>query len=339
MKPIYFPYTHVSPKTVDVLSLFFKKVIVYRPAQVPLPDPMQTGSNRNALEIRVPEQGDEQKVAGAAGEFQSWGGEHKDFGSLHTQFIQRRLAGVPFFTETAPSKIVADVKNKAISSSSADEPSFAFQQRVFLMLAQEYDSQNDELVSELGHLAQKTKEMTSELSGESAAEAAAADRDTTGLKIPQPTEFMIRQRLQAWPTLWLSDHAPAGFFITDSPAVLNEVLDNVPAAQKAFSGRRFGGMRDDPLQMGAWQEQLQAELAALMQKRWPVACEGLQRLFSSAPKSGAHPAVYFDVHIIPDTQAAAVFARLGRQPESSPQPARRPASFRNTLIILLGKEI
>jgi hypothetical protein len=91
--------------------------------------------------------------------------------------------------------------------------------------------------------------------------------------------------------------------------------------------------------MEAWQEQLQAELAALMLKRWPVACEGLQRLFSSAPKSGARPALYFDVHIIPDTQPAAVFARLGRQPVASPQPARRPASFQNMLIILLGKEI
>ena len=62
MKPIYFPFTHISDAAVAALSACFKQTVVYQPSRRALPALIQKLADSGLIDVRIPIAGDEKKI-------------------------------------------------------------------------------------------------------------------------------------------------------------------------------------------------------------------------------------------------------------------------------------
>ena len=110
MKPIYFPFTYVPHGVAQALATCFERFIVYQPSGKKVPDEMQPWIAANVMEVRVPDQADDQTLEKVVKDFRSFAGLHYDSKNLKTAAFLGRQFTIPFFSETSSSRILSDLK-------------------------------------------------------------------------------------------------------------------------------------------------------------------------------------------------------------------------------------
>jgi hypothetical protein len=156
MKPIYFPFTYVPHGVAQALAACFQRFIVYQPSGKKVPDEMLPWVDANRMEVRVPDQTDDQAIEEVVKDFRSFASLHNDSGNLKTAAFLGQHSATPFFSETSTSRIVSDLK-KGVSTDSPERGSDPlFCARVFLGFAQDFDRQGAELNRGLGVHAQQS---------------------------------------------------------------------------------------------------------------------------------------------------------------------------------------
>jgi len=331
MKPIYFPFTYVPQGVAQALAACFQGFIVYQPSGKKVPGEMQPWVDANLMEVRVPDQTDDQAIEKVVKDFRSFASLHNDSGNLKTAAFLGQHSAVPFFNETSTSRIVSDLKKGASSDSAATGSDPLFCARVFLGFAQDFDRQGDELNQGLGVHEQQSFELLKTLKGETEIDPAAIALGAQS-KVNDPGEYMALARLQAWARLFQTDPVGSGLFVTSSKSVFNRLIAELPATKKIlqFAGLPAIEIKDNDF--NSWRKSLLKYLNRLVETQWSKS-EGI----GVAPrlKSAGGTNVTLTLYLVPGQTPGDFFAQYLEARPPPKKHANQKTKFKNTLVGLV----
>lgn len=145
-------------------------------------------------------------------------------------------------------------------------------------------------------------------------------------------DYLITGRLVAWSRILLRDREPTGIFVTHSAAVLEHLLDHVPAAEKILDLKALPRSTPTAAELAPWQEQLMSYLSDIVLNKWsPASGQAAERFDIPA----AENTVSLKIYLVPDQNSSQFFCRGAgiNDPESD---LKRPTpKGKNTLLGLV----
>ena len=266
MKPIYFPFTYISEPVLEALSAFFKQIIVYQPSSLNIPESMQKQADSNLLGIRIPVKGDENKIDNILKDYKNWANIHQE---SELAFFKTKPDMIPFFGEFSTSQIKADIKKKKQKQQNEKKQDSLLNARIFLHMAQEFDSQNWEINKDLLLLEEKTSDLIDNLKGEDELSFKGNDREKA-LKIDYQSEYMIPDRIIAWTHLLQYDRDMSKLFITNSRSAIEHLVEKTPEAKIVLSVDSIPLTNSRDKKTEKWQESLIKQLELLLENSLPA---------------------------------------------------------------------
>lgn len=241
MKPIYFPFTFLSENVFKKIRTFFPQTILFQPTTDRTAEHTEKAANEGLLEIRTPVTGDEEKLRRALREYRMWIEQHKGSESafFETGLFHGGVAeSIPMYSDVSTSQIKSDIKRGG-RPPQPQKPDPLFAARLFLLLAQNFDIQNEQLKEDMQNLQSLENKLFSDMRGEEEyAENHTKAPDAVILEDAGLHKTV--QRLAAW--LKIFEHDPvapdkngSGLFITCSRAVLEHIMEICPDYQLVLS--------------------------------------------------------------------------------------------------------
>lgn len=311
MKPVYFPFTYISAPLAETLGAFFGPTVAYLPApEAFFPSNMRHPA-AGLIESRIPCVEEGERLVQACREFRAWGTQHFGEGAS-----LKKIFSEGFYTQDLTAQIRSDIlkqgKPAAVSSDSL------FAARLFLMMAHELDARQEELDRELFLSAAAERALYATMNGleippETGVEA---------MKTADPGAVMADARLSAWFRLFCLDMPQPCFFVTTSPAVVEQMQEHFPGL---LSPARFENMPKAP--EASFRELLTRYIAAVGQ----ASETDINRIAPPAAGSGeaVHSSIRMDVHVLPHAGPP----EIGRALANGEFPSADGASP-NTVIVL-----
>jgi len=334
MKAIYFPFTYVPRWVAQTLATYFKHFRIYQPSGRQIPDEMQPWIDANVMEVRVPAQTADEAFGKVVKDFQSFARLHDDGRSLKTAALLGQDCGIPFFSESAASQIVSDVKKGNPSETAEANSDPLFCARVFLDFAQQFDRQSDELNRGLGVNDRSSQDLLEKINGEKDRGLPATPL-TAEIKVDDPGQYMVRSRLQAWIRLFLEDTVTSGIFVTSSQAVFDHLVENLAAVEKIFQseGQPVLAALNDAAR--PWRDPFLKQMKRLIETQWS-AVEGA---FAEVPPlKGEHSKVTLTLYLVPDQNPTDLFVQVLEGQDVNPIKPNQRAELKNTLIGLIAQQ-
>lgn len=335
MAPLYFPFTFVSQQMAEALSRYFRHISVYQASAKPVPDEMQPPVQSGFLNIRIPVTSDQPRFDVVVKNFRDWADLHYDSQGITTAFLRDGTDPIPFFTGSATSQILAEIKGNLHNEQKPIEPDPLFSARVFLEFAQEFDRQSHEINRDLGAYEANVQNLFNHIKGErerlTDGHSPWPDRIST-----EPSEYMILRRLEAWNHLLQEDTVSSGVFVTSSRSIFEHMMDKIPTAEEIYHSDTLpvSGTVNKTIQR--WQDSLIAKLTSLAQNKFDASIDKLGEAQSSQTTESK---VSFTVCLMPDLPPHMCFAKSISKEFSHSDKHHRSPSIRNTLIGLIEFKI
>ena len=268
MKPIYFPFTYISKPVVDALGFCFRQSVVYQPARFTVSEKLQNWSQDGMLEIRIPFEGDEERLAAILKDYREWAKLHRDSRGLQNAFTRSLGEKVPFYDETSTSRIKADIKKDQQQNQLPGEVDPSFGARLFLAIAQEFDMNTERLRRDLSSIEAMENNLLANLQGRSqSGDQFAGRKNNSAFNSGDAAEYMIPERFMAWFQLMQFDRElgrdSSGLFLTSSRSVLYYLLDSAPQSEKILTVDTIPVDAQKSAEIEAWRDHLTAQLQRL----------------------------------------------------------------------------
>lgn len=221
MTPIYFPFTYVSGQAAKLLNTCFDKTIIYQPSAQNIPGSMKDMEEKGGLEIRIPAENREEELAGIIREYKNWAQVHQGTGM---SFFKTQTDTIPFYDEVSVHRLRSDIKKKQKNEAAGQKTDPLLQSRIFLSMAQEFDSDHWDVSNGLKSYEKMEKALIEGVKG-------VKEFDNLGLTPhrsvtkDEPGQHMTDQRLKSWTSLLMNDPEYSGFFVTTSKYVIETLAD------------------------------------------------------------------------------------------------------------------
>jgi hypothetical protein len=270
MKPIYFPYTYVSKSMLDRLNFFFRRITVYQPCALSIHDDLKAFEDKGLVDIGIPVQGDEPKIAGMLKEYNHWAAMHQ---GRDMAFLKTQERWPPFFTETSTAQIKKEIRENTVPGSpdspTLNEGVMLFNARVFLLIAQQMDRQHHQSAICLETADAMERTLFKQLKGES--ETGALDTGP-GKVAPRDDlrDYMILERLHAFGHLVQHAEKTSGIFVTDNRSVMEYLLEKSPQMKLLSNAEALLPAENAKATHMSWQERFQQNLEMLVTASVPV---------------------------------------------------------------------
>jgi len=266
MKPVYFPFTYISEPVLEALSAFFKQIVVYQPSNLKIPESMQKQADSGLLEIRIPVKGDENKIDNILKDYKNWATIHQ---GSELAFLKTKPDIIPFFSDSSTSQIKADIKKKKQKQLNEKKQDSLLNARIFLHIAQEFDSQNWEINKELLLSEEKTSNLIDNLKGEDELSFKGNDIENA-LKIDYQSDYMTPDRIIAWTHLLQYDQDMSNLFITNSRSMIEHLVEKTPEAKIVLSIDSIPLTNSRDKKTEKWQKDLIEQLELLLRNSLPA---------------------------------------------------------------------
>lgn len=301
MEPIYFPFTAISESALARFVFWDAAPVIYGPTNTDISSDLATLIDAGRINRRVPVTADQDKLQGMLKAYHDWAGQHAGAPGGLTAFKTAQGDGAPFFDDTYITSIRSAI-NKAPQNRPADahHGEHLFQARLFLLMAQRFDAQNEGLHKDLDTLIQMERLLYKELKGFN------EQADIHGLPVEDRGVNMTAARIKAWSRLFLADsRKKSAIFVTDSPAVFEYLLEFIPTLKPAFSLKNSGRFAGDGPEAVSQRKKLEQLLSQLVCKADMSASDGLdleiisddidsKNRLTIAVAPGMSPTVFFE---------------------------------------------
>jgi hypothetical protein len=282
MPTLYLPFTHISRARAAFLSRRLGRLSIYQPADAPLADDLYELSQKGVIEIRVPPGVDGARLASLKSEYRAWAELHKDRHGLNTGAFLAEKSRIPFFGPDSTAHIHWELKKLKNQEPAVECSDPLLNSRLFLALAEEHDRQMAAVDQDLKAINGLEEKLLGSLMGEAreiplsaSPQGPAADAD--------PGAFMTVERIGAWSCLFLADSQAVDCLVTDSRAVMDQLLEDVPEMLPIPEVSDLLGSASDPSAASAAGYSADQVLAELVRADDPLAlAEQYARKFSSS---------------------------------------------------------
>jgi hypothetical protein len=331
MKPIYFPFTHVSSEICQALAACFVQTIVYRPLANKTPEDMAGWTQDGRLDIRVPVSDSGETLQAVARDFRGWANLHQRGAGIKSIFTFLQERGVPLFEPSSPSQIVADMKAHALERSSLKAADPIFLARLFLYLAQEFDRQCREVARALSWSQRKTQDLLQTLTME--ADSLGGNLENiTPYRAEDASQYMMPERLEAWARLFFRDTVASALFVTHSQAVLETIGEKVAVLEEIFRCDAVPLVSEKIPDRLKWQQKL---ITGLVQRAENKPTSSMEMLPAGSDFPSAAATLTLRIFLLADQTPYDFFALFTNgKPEDAPG-FERFGRFKNTLIGLI----
>lgn len=232
--PTYFPFTFIRPSLLEVMSLCFDRVTVYRAAHAGPDRALQGWIESGLLDVRSPFEAavDQKALETALREFKNWASMHQ-----HTDLALLKQVGhaiAPAGPETP--ELASEIRGKAGRyEKTGEETDLSI--HLFLHLAHAFDRDAWELSEQLKLVDSRFQALQSSFRQDQEEPASTTSRPTdTVFSDGDPGDFMLKQRVSAWNHLFQKDAAGSSLLFTDSESAYNFLLDAVPEKVEMLKG-------------------------------------------------------------------------------------------------------
>lgn len=225
-----FPYTTVPPLAAETLLKLFDELIVLQPTvgteQPSLP---QTDPD-NRLKVQCPFEAGHEQVNQAVSAYTKWAQEH---GGTDLQQIRSQLEVPSFLDEESSYHLEALIRSPQEGITAAEQGragQMIINSRIFLSLAQEFDSRNWEMETNLGQVKASEASLFAQLHGRQ------PEIDTPPrLEDEFQNSYMIRERMAAWSIFLIQPDMTPGPLVTLCPEIKAHIEERVPAGDRFYS--------------------------------------------------------------------------------------------------------
>ncbi|MDM8542449.1 hypothetical protein QUF90_15345 [Desulfococcaceae bacterium HSG9] len=292
---------------------------------------MRQWKAQNRVKWYLPIRTDSAKLNKIVRDYQAWMKMHERSGGV--EYFKTRELHVPFFDELSTSHIRAAIAQRAKSEGNPTDTKFdssaqLLEAIVFLCIAQEFDQYQNEIAKDLSVVNARQQEMYKILKGE--LEGVDSDMSANPSSFEDLGQYQTLARIQAWVQIWMHGHTDNGFFITDSPAVMEYLTASTANLKKAFSFHLPIAENDTSLKIAECETPVQ-KIESLMRTTWLDSTEDTV----DAIQTGAQEAT-LTCYISPDETPDQFFMRF--LPDKIIMPAnvtKTDKAIKNTLIGLV----
>ena len=338
MIPVYFPYTYISRPVMTALQNCFGRTVVYLPSEHMIPESMAQWSDGGLLDLRVPVKSEEDRLAAVLKSFRQWAALHDNRQGIDFAYLKAHSHDLPFFDEKATSHIRSEIKGRLqgeqANRSSSDELTVnLLRSRIFLSIAQELDLQSDLLNAALKRSDAMERDIIQNLKGE--VESSGEDFFLKrAVKPGEQENYMLRERLQAWTQLMQADddqfgHEASGLLITSNRAVLEQIVEHVPAAEKIFEWEAIPVGQKMEGAMVHWRDTLMAQIEFLSRNEWKSPADRPCDSPALLSDAGAEQVVALTGFLVPAMHPVEVLNRFDRRDQP---PNNTAPNIKNTIV-------
>jgi hypothetical protein len=194
---------------------------VYLPTAANIPINISQLQTDGCIALRFPFPDDGDKLVGFSRELKAWGEQHYgDGASLKNAFNEG------FYNQTFTAQIRADILKQEKPVETSSDP--VFNARLFLLMAQELDAQQDDLDRKLALSAGAEQELFARMKGQEKPDFLASPIQRTDYG-----SVMTASRLSAWSHLFCKDAPESCFLVTTSRACLDHMMESFPNIRQA----------------------------------------------------------------------------------------------------------
>lgn len=318
MNPLYFPFTHMTAPVAAAFARCFEKILIYGPISLesrPDPAPSDAVSEKVDIDLRIPVQGDEEKLLQQLNSYVAWADLH---GGALSHF-KGRGGEIPFYDENTLSRIRSEIKgmNREMDREKGPKPDPLFTARIFLLMAERFDRQQGELEAGLSDYEGMQKQLMKALKSddfEEQSDPILPWEEDLGI-------YATRSRIEAWAQLAQKEKEIPSLWITQSRAAFEQMIDDLPEGETVAEIE--GIPLIEPPDLFGWREALQGFLEAAL-------TQGPATAAPSPPEGAGKRMLRLRLHRISGTGPMEALTRLsGAQKEES------EAGEENLLIGLL----
>jgi hypothetical protein len=327
MKTTFFPFTDISQPLLAAATAVFERLLLYRPSRLEPAGDLQAWVDRGALEIRIPVQGDEDRLGVLLQEYRQLA-EFRGGGDLGR--FKGRQEEIPFFDDQSPLKLRAEILGQGVGAKRGPDPADAlFQARVFLQMAQAFDRQQHELQQALAAIDDRQQAMLRELGDYEKLPPGASRRTAPA---PDPGAHMTAERLAAWARLALQAPPNDAVLLTGSPAVWDLLADRFPATVVLAQWPVPSGPWPDGAAVTRWRGDVLTVLDGLARGPWP----GAEAPVLPPPPAEPSPSegLTLKLALVPETPLPLLLAGLSAKTPAAAQ-GDRPDPQRHSLLALI----
>lgn len=332
MTPILFPYTYVSETLAELLGMFFDKIVAYQPIHNEWPPEMQRLHQQGFLEVRTPGEEDDRDIRAVIKGYQNWARLHEGSLGLQASLLKSGDPGkTPFFDDSAPARILADLKagSQAQVGQYREDP--LFRARLLLHFAQEFDRNSQEIESDFDRQEERIHNLFKTLKAEDDLRADEFQK-ADGKQERDTDDLMLPRRLSAWTRLLLQDTDNSGIFVTPSPAVFEYVKDLSDDGEVIFHSEGLSEIMDPKPQDPNKGQSFMAHLSGLAENCSPAALEGISDFWANTLVSQA---ATVSILRVAGSSPGDFFAGIGKIASEPLETARSTSGMKNILIILI----
>ncbi|MDM8515669.1 hypothetical protein QUF76_05670 [Desulfobacterales bacterium HSG16] len=340
MKPVYFPFTLIEESTaLAIKKNFGSACLIYQASETHVPKSLKKVEENGLIEICTPESADDQRLDAVLREYRQIADLH-GIGGL--SFLKTRKDEIPFFNDSSKSQIRANILRKSSAGNSEDEQHRPSQQktdplfaaRIFLLMAQEFDIEQQDTESRLNDFADMEKDLMKNLTGGDEPESGFIVAGKNEMRQDDTAAYMTAERISAWTRLLCLCPPPPedkSFYITDSRVIVDYVLDRCEDAFMAATIKIDNSADSDADQVENRAEMISGYINALADD---AKAEIPEALADETGGSGPFEPVFFSVHVIPERQPESVFSDITDLDFKMDQGKKSKIFLKNTVIVL-----
>jgi len=330
MDPIFFPLTYMSDTDMGVMRACFQQFAACQPSGLSVPEAMTTLAREGCLDICVPVQIDEKRLRTVLKEYRAWTDLHQSGG---LSYLKTLGDTVPFFDETALSKICSDIRQGGGGEPSDSETDSLFKAAVFLQIAQELDRENADVRRDLDRLRRKERNLFESLHGEGEGDVTREPEDGVSSGTEDPGAYMTAERVAAWSRLMSGNLASSGLFVTTSRAVFDFILDRVEDGARILSLNAVAVSSGVGEEGEHWRHSLQTALEKLVSE---TSTTDLTETTTDFPETRQESGLSLSIRMIAGESPAQFFTRFIARGRKSGNRVLLPGKYQNTLVAYLG---
>jgi hypothetical protein len=334
MQPIYFPFTYIAKPVVDALGFCFRKAIVYQPARFTVSESLQNWSQDGVLEVRIPFEGDEERLAAILKDYREWAKLHHDRRGLQNAFTRYLGETVPFFDETSTSRIKEDIKKDEQQNQLPRKVNQTFGARLFLAIAQEFDMETERLRQDLFSIETMENNLLANLQGrDQPADQFGGKNNNSVFNSGDAAEYMIPERFMAWFRIMQFDRElsrdSSDLFITSSRSALDYLLDSTSQAEKILNVDAIPAYAKKSVEIEAWRDHLTDQLQQL-----PTTIQSKEAIkVTAAPADkNCKLSAFLTLYVVPEESPRSLFSRCAHHAFPSAGDEIRDSHIHNTFV-------